>query len=113
MGAPDYGQLDRLKGLMESWADWCHGYGGARLGFSPRSAGLSGAGNDFDGIIDGVEEQVFNAIDTVVGDMSAIHSCAIHHRYLHSVYRFRNYATALDEAHEKLMKELPKKNVVI
>lgn len=111
---PELRPLDRLKGLLMDWADWTRGYSGARLGFDMKSAGVASAGrDDFESLLRKTENQISKIIDVTVDDLDPIHRCAIHHRYLSAVYRFRDYAKILDEAHDHLLIVLPKKNVVI
>ena len=95
------------------WADWCR-ESGTQLGYSNRSPVIGRSnGDDFESLLQKTRAVVCRIIDTAIDDLPTNQCCAIQHRYLASVYRFRDYAQALDAAQDRLMLVLPKMGVVI
>jgi len=107
-------ELHRLANLLESWAEWARNFRPA-LGYKCRSSIVRGSGNDFEGVLRTTESDICEIIDVAIDDLPQPLACAIHHRYLSSIYRFdwMSYAAALGEAHDRLIVALRKKDVVV
>lgn len=105
MRVNDMAQVDAVIGHLEDWAHWQRGYR-IRIGFSPKSAGFSTGGIVSDESGDDyshVDQARFEMIDACICDLPPDQSAAIHHRFLASVFRMRDYpgslAKALDALH--------------
>jgi hypothetical protein len=113
-------RLPRLIHLLERWALWSESFR-MRLGYPSNSPGLSsgeGFGVRAESQADRIELNNCTLVDTAVGDLPPAQRAAINKRYglAHAgVFRFPrdNYATLLDDAHEMLLKSLPRKGVDI
>lgn len=117
MSATDIRKYERLKMLMEDWANWMGGYR-MKLGWHSRSIGIESGhvSKDFEEMLDDVESEMCRLIDAAVNDLSAGHHAAINRCYgVSAVFRFPrgNYETLLIEAHDLLIVSLPKKGVAI
>jgi len=64
-----------------------------------KSTGMisGGASEDFDEMADRSECAIAKVVGVVIEGLEPAQSCALHHQYLHAVYRFRD-ATALSRA---------------
>jgi len=120
MGAtqPISAAIDRrmpvLIAILEDWAHWTSSLR-IDLGYPNRAAGFSTGGGVYDGdeSYTEMERQRMQSVDAAVSDLPAADRCAIHRRYLMSVYRFPRdpYEIVLQRAHESLMILLPRKGV--
>ena len=113
----DHGrQMERLRVLMEDWANWQRTYR-PRLGYPSRSLTCYSEGlRDFEGMCEDADNATFAAIDACVQDLVPAQRAAVMRRYgIAAVFRFPrdNYEACLLAAHERLLVELPKKGVVI
>ena len=105
--------IDRLKAKLEDWAEWMQAY---RPNLSASSGSFKSTGShDFESLFSGVEKQVMKSIDAAIDDLPKFQSAAIHKRYLHIEWRYPglNYAESLDQAHDELIRMLPKRNVML
>lgn len=115
MNAPDLSRAEAVIGHLSDWAHWTEGYR-VRLGYSPKSAGFQSGGVISEESIDDyseVDRTRMEMIDACVNDLSCIHRAAIHHRYLASVYRMRDYPKVLAEAHDYLAVSFKRKGVML
>lgn len=108
--------MDRLRVLLEDWADWQRTYR-PRLGYPSRSLTCYSEGSrDFEGMCEDADNATFVAIDACVQDLVPAQRAAVMRRYgIAAVFRFPsdNYEQCLLMAHERLLVDLPKKGVVI
>lgn len=109
-------RADAVIGLLTDWASWQQGYR-VRLGYPPKSCGFSGGRSVTDDTAsddNAAADQTRNEIvDRCIDDLGIpAHKAAIHHRYLHAVYRMRDYGQALAEAHEQLAQQFRVKGVL-
>ena len=114
MNLNDLAHVDAVIGHLEDWAHWNRGYR-MRLGYSPKSAGFSSggmvseeSGNDYSS----VDQTRYEMIDACVNDLPPDQSAAIHHRYLAAVFRMRDYAWSLANAHDALYIAFRRKGVM-
>ena len=111
-------QLDALRCMLEDWAQWQGGYR-MRLGYPTRSISAGGGGSvecRHDDLYASADSAQFEAIDAAVDDLQPAQRAAIYRRYgIAAVFRFPrdNYAACLDQAHDALMRALPRKGVDI
>ncbi len=105
--------LDRLKGFLEDWAVWTAGYR-PNLGASGMRMQTCG-GHDFESLFADTDKRTMKVIDTCIDDLTPAQTAAIHRRYLHIDWRFPrdNYAVMLDQAHDRLVIVLQKKDILV
>lgn len=111
----DVHRICRLRGILEGWAEWMKRES-VSLGYPKASIGFKTGGiNCFDDLADAVDLATYQAVDAAIGSLPPVLSCAIHHCYLASVYRFgrMQYEDALALAHDRLIETLPKRGVVL
>jgi len=108
--------LDRLRVLLEDWAQWQQSYR-PKLGYPSKSLTCySESSQDFEGLCDAVDSATFGAVDACVQDLVPAQRAAVMRRYgIAAVFRFPrdNYESCLVLAHERLLVELPRKGVVL
>jgi hypothetical protein len=100
-------RAQKVADMLKEWADWQRGYR-MRIGYPERSIGFEPGG----GVVtrDTSDEQADDAahhrcdiIDRCVDDLrDPAQRAAIHHCYLHAVFRMRDYDDALLNAHTAL-----------
>lgn len=118
MNRDQFSQYERLKVVMEDWANWCKGYM-VNNGWPSRSVGVeSGYGSSctFDDLCDSVDREVNRKIDAAVDDLDEGKKAAVYRCYgLSSVFRFPrgNYDELVISAHDDLLASLPRKGVSI
>lgn len=109
-------QVEALVGLLEEWAHWQRGYR-MKLGYPSRSCGVSSdAGSSFEDLCDSVDAQTMSTVDAVVNDLVPAQCAAVMKRYgVAVVFRFprANYEQSLQDAHERLLVELPRKGCIV
>lgn len=97
---------NRLAFHLENWRDWMRSGGTRELKGPDHAAGCVGGGynNDFDSMCITADRQSAEIMDAMIQSLTAVQQAAIHHRYLHAVFRFPrgNYAEALLLACTKL-----------
>lgn len=107
----------RLIVILEDWAKWNAAYVGIQC--SSHSVGLTSgyaASKTFDDMLAEVENSVAQLVEAAIDDLPPGQAAAINRRYgICAVFRFPrgNYEDLLLDAHETLMKTLPKRGVVI
>lgn len=93
--------MNRLEWHMENWATWMR-KPAHRLGYPSRSlcmvSGGESTADNFDIMADEGEITSARQIDAIIAGLPTDQQNALHHRWLHSVYRMRNYAEVLDQA---------------
>lgn len=108
--------MDRLRVLLEDWANWQRTYR-PRLGYPSRSLTCYSEGlRDFEGMCEDADSATFAAIDACVHDLVPAQRAAVMRRYgIAAVFRFPrdNYEQCLMLAHETLTKALPRKGVML
>ena len=117
MGCPDaqlaeYAKFDRLDMHLETWAAWMHSEQPAR-GYPRKSCGFVGGGynTDFDTMVEAADMRVAQIVNALVDGLEPILRLALHRRYLHAVYRFKDYPERLLEARETIRMGLRKRGV--
>ena len=110
-------RAQKVVNMLKEWADWQRGYR-MRLGYPKRSPGFATGG----GVVtrDTSDEQADDAahhrgeiIDRCVDDLrEPAQRAAIHHCYLHAVFRMRDYDTSLLDAHAALDTAFRRKGIL-
>lgn len=105
---------DRLEECLCNWARWMRGSTAVR-GLPTKSTVLQsgGASQSFDDMCEDLDEWLARTTDTAIADLPEDQRCAVHHRYLLAVFRFRDYTSALERAHVAVRKALQSKNVYL
>lgn len=103
---------DRVDFYLSLWQTYMH-TGSESRGYPGQSSGFSAGGysQDFDDMVEGVDLAAARAVDAVIRDLPLDQQCALHHRYLAAVWRFRNYGRSLYFARENVREGLKRKNV--
>lgn len=110
----DLQTVDAVINILMDWADWQKGYA-IDLGFKHRSLCLSSgyaASTTFDDMYDESISQRCLLVDTCVDDLPQQQRNAIHHRYLATVLRMRDYEQNLADAHVELTRTFILKGVL-
>jgi len=100
-------RTQKVVNMLKEWADWQRGYR-MRIGYPERSPGFATGGgvvtrDTSDEQADDAANQRCDIIDRCVDDLrEPAQRAAIHHCYLHSVFRMRDYDVALLDAHAAL-----------
>ena len=100
-------RAQKVADMLKEWADWQRGYR-LRIWYPDRSPAFATGGGVV--TLDTSDEQADDAahhrceiIDRCVDDLrEPAQRAAIHHRYLHAVFRMRDYDVALLDAHAAL-----------
>lgn len=105
-------KLDRLDFYLSLWQTYMH-TGSNTRGYPGRAAGFSAGGysQDFDDMVDSVDRRAAEATDAVIRGLPMDQQCALHHRYLAAVFRFRNYGRSLYFAREAVREGLKKRQI--
>ena len=84
---------DRLETYLWNWSRWMKS-GQLEAWYPGQSTGMTGGGasESFDSMCDREESKISRVVDTVIQDLPPVQSCALHHKYLNAVYRFRSEA---------------------
>lgn len=117
MQREEFSRYERLKVILEDWANWSKGYR-QNIGWPSRAVGFESGyvSSTFDDMMDGVEKRINECVDSAINDLDAGHKAAIHRCYgISSVFRFPrgNYETLLLESHELLIVSINRKGVAI
>lgn len=101
---------DYLEVYLAEWVTFMHS-GRYCAGYPRRAIGISTGGNSksFDELMEPVESEIVHAIDAAIESLPPAQRCAIHHCYLHSVYRFREnypYIKALGDAKDGIRRAI-------
>lgn len=110
-------QASAVDGILVEWADWSRGYR-MRIGYPQKSAGFEPGGGvvtreSSDHQYDEVLNDRCRIVDQCIDDLDVpAQRAAIHRRYLSAVYRIRDYAQMLDDAHEALLVAFRRKGVL-
>ena len=109
-----FGSPERVEWHLWNWSKWMRS--GANKQAAPReSSGLTsgGASQNFDDMVEAVDRRVAATMNVIIDDLPPAQSAAVHHEYLHSVYRFPrgNFAALLAEAKLGVGHGLAKKGV--
>lgn len=103
---------------LKIWAIWQESYS-LKLGYPAKvSAVATGGISCWDDLADSVDNWISGEVDASVSDLSMEHpaqGAAIHHEYLHAVWRFPrgDYREVLQHAHEWLTADLLRRGVQI
>ena len=82
-------RLERLDWHLHNWRDWMRS-GEHIQGYKHTAAGCVGGGHigDFDDMVAKVDRKTAAIMDTLINDLPPTQACAVHHRWLHSVWGF-------------------------
>lgn len=86
--------------------------GDIKMGYPARSVGLCSGytSKSFDEFCEELDMAIAKAMDSAIEALPPNRRMAIHHRYLHAVYRFpRGYEQALSDAREALILAMRRK----
>jgi len=89
---------DRADWHLTNWAEYMQ-HGTVGRGYPSRSAGMAANAriHTFEDMADQVDEYAAKIVDRIIYDLPARLACAIHNKYLNSVFRFRE-EPPIDEA---------------
>lgn len=97
----------RLDWHLSNWRTWMHLGATKGLRAPGKSAGFVGGGysTDFESMCEEADSRSAQAMDAMIESLSAVEQAAIHHRYLHAVYRFPRggFEQTLQQARERLI----------
>ena len=96
---------------LRNWADWQRGGGRPDALPGVASGGMCSEHSDFDDMCASMDIDHARITDAVIRDLSPAESCALHHKYLHAVYRFRDLLGVLAIAKLKVRAGLAKKGI--
>ena len=106
----------RLDWHLSNWRTWMHSGELSKLRAPAKSAGFMAGGynNDFDSMCEIADVRAARAMDAMIESLPANETAAIHHRYLHAVYRFPrgNFEKSLQSARERLIAGMPGRALV-
>jgi hypothetical protein len=109
-----FGTPERVEWHLQNWRDWKR-TGRKQGAWGYVAVGLSGGGTsmDFDDMVEESDRRVASIVDTLINDLQAVQSAAIHHQYLAAVFRFPrlDFKQSLETAKWELGKGLAKKGV--
>lgn len=105
---------ERLDYHLANWADWMRSGSTRGLKAPSASCGFVGGGynTDFDSMVREADSRSAAAMDALIRGLSGVHQAAIHHRYLHAVYRFRDFDLQFRTACERLAAGMSSKCLV-
>lgn len=114
---PVHEEDDYLESLLLDWAAWQRAGAGVD-GYPEHSTGLSdgGASKSFDDMLETMDNQHAEVVETVINGLPPAQRCALHHAYLNAVYRFRNemvYESALEQAKQAVRAGLRARNIYL
>ncbi len=108
-----FGAPDRVEWHLWNWSRW-HKTGGSEQGVKI-AVGLTsgGASQNVDDMTENEDRKCARTTNTIINDLPPAQGAAVHHEYLHSVYRFPrgNFAALLAEAKSAIGRGLAKKGV--
>jgi len=110
-------RAQKVVDMLTEWADWQRGYR-MRIGWPESSAGFQAGGglvtrDTSDEQADMAQLRRCDIIDKCIDDLpDPTQRAAIHHRYLHAVYRMRDYDGELAAAHAALDVAFRKKGIL-
>ena len=108
-------RADMVLRILQDWADWNHWHKTMHLDMPSRSAVfLSGGAVSEEGEEGYLPADIdrLEIIDVCIDSLPPDQRSAIHHRYLCSVYRMRDYKDALARAHDALLSIFVRKGVM-
>ena len=96
---------DRLEAHLDNWTRWMKS-DVLTDGYRNRSTGFIAGGYsaEFDDLMDAADIRCAMAVDALIRSLEAPQQAAIHHAYLHSVFRFprANFEALLERAKSAL-----------
>ncbi len=106
---------DYLERHLWKWAQWMRS-GQAVRWYPSASCGMGngGASQHFEDMLEAEERRIAAVTNTVINDLPAVQSCAVHHAYLFAVYRFRDevaLSRALELAKVRIRSGLKAKSI--
>lgn len=108
-------QLDRLEYLLENWAHYMR-QPSHKLGYPSRSLCIcsGGAASDdaFESMCDDMDTGHAITLDAMIDSLPPAQSCAIHHKWLHAVYKMRDIEAAYMMALDNLMMMADRRGLV-
>jgi len=101
-----------LERHLVTWARWMRS-GEWVAGHSHSSAVISsgGASEHFDDMLEATERRIAKVTDSVIADLANDQRAAIHHAYLHAVYRLKNYMETLEAGRQAVALGLRRRGV--
>lgn len=87
--AADFGTPERVEFHLDLWKRW-KASGQHEGAYGSVAVGLSsgGASQAFDDMADASERRCARTVDVLIEDLPPAERCALHHEYLHAVFRF-------------------------
>lgn len=100
--AAEFGTADRVEYHLDNWRRWHHS-GEPVDGFPSTTPGTINWSlkSDFEGMLHACDEHAAAVMEVIVNEeLPPAEACAVHHRYLHAVFRFprENYVLLLVQA---------------
>ena len=109
---PDESADTRVEVNLLNWARWMKTEV-LTEGAPSEACGCIGGGYSasFDDLVDAVDVQTAMVTDALIRDLTASQQAAIHHVYLHAVYRFRDFEKILESARRDLKLSLDARGI--
>lgn len=105
-----------VERMLRLWVSYMHGPSGAVPRGCPKQA--SGGLRNFTSLdleniaaYENLDRTLAQKTDAVIASLTPIEQCAIHHHYLHAVYRFRDLESVLERARQKIEIGLRRRDV--
>lgn len=110
---------ERLSWHLENWATWQFRSGSTARGYPSRAGsgiGVSHGSRTFEEMAETADDNCARAVEAVLGDLTTLERCAVHHEYLSAVYRFprdqRGHAELYRAARDKIGKALSRRGIL-
>lgn len=107
--------IQRLEWHMENWAEFMR-RPSHRLGYPSHSMCMISGGestqDSFTVMCDEMDIQSAKQIDALIDSLPLNQQNAINHRWLHAVFKMRNYADSLSDAMDNLMTMAERRGMV-
>ena len=111
----DLPKNEAVISILLDWADWQERYK-IKTGMPRATIGLRSGGTVNEDSSASAYESMIAArcktVDKCIDELPPNQNAAIHHKYLHAVYRMRDFEKALADAHDALAIAFRRRNVV-
>lgn len=107
----DAGRLDEL---LDLWAGWMRSNQPLReLWYPDKACGCVGGGysQTFEDMLEASDSRSAEAVDGAIESLSPIQRCAVMHKHLYAVFRFRDLESHYREARDALAVGLPMRGI--
>lgn len=104
----------RLDELLDLWAAWMRSTSHLReLWYPDGACGCVGGGysQSFEDMVIAADQRAAEAVDACIESLTSVQRCAVLHKHLYAVFRFRDLENAYLEARTALALGLPMRGV--